>query len=85
MFELHGAEGGMCRVCFHIHLQEEESLSVLILNMHLREGFVTSQLVWKSVTVQHSTYTMMWKLEASGAQTVDFTVKLEISCVQLLN
>ena len=79
----------MMYVCFH--LLKEESFSVLILNLSLthvlQSLFVTSLLVWIILVWYATLTTVMWKLEACGAQTLkmDFTVKEETSGVQQEN
>ena len=68
--------------CFNIHLLKEESFSVLTLNLSL--AHVPMSTICDITTIleprvaQYVTYThVMWKLEASSAQTLrtDFTVK----------
>ena len=65
--------------CFHVYLLKVESFSVIIEN-HLRgdrcAGFC--DIANGLILVQYVTYTsVMWKLEASSAQTlrIDFTLK----------
>ncbi len=78
--------------CFHVHLLKVESFSALIEKPILMGGptrFVTSLMVWKPILDQYSTWkSVMWKLEASGEQTLrmDFKVKGNTCCpaVQLI-